>query len=86
MNVSYNSDRVQIINEDISIHMNEEVGNGQFGKVFKGTYKNGPCAKKGYMIILCRTQKLLLHMHSGCTHQTTQTLLHVKVQIISSTI
>ncbi|XP_064382148.1 uncharacterized protein LOC135331045 isoform X2 [Halichondria panicea] len=37
---------VQKINDELVVHLNEEVGSGTFGMVFKGMYKNKVCAIK----------------------------------------
>ena len=37
---------VQKINDELFVYVNEEVGSGAFGMVFKGMYKNEVCAIK----------------------------------------
>ncbi len=40
------SENIQKVNDDLIIFTSENVGNGAFGSVFKGRYRNSPCAVK----------------------------------------
>ena len=39
-------DTYQVINKNLKIFAKENLGSGAFGEVFKGSYRNEPCAVK----------------------------------------